>query len=423
MLNRISLTDIITYLTGKIRLLLWCAVIFALLLGSMRYAMIMISGTPSDEELQIARDAMDQSEAVCIKGDTRQSAIPISGIDPYCTFTSSVALEINAVNGPEIPGGKISSLIDSVLARWEISDLRKPFDDLYSDPVDDTALRQVVEVQRFNESTFILKTKEKNEINSEKSAEALLVFVRKLINDEAGRLGLQVTVTASQIETMCSYDYSVTVEQYKEKNRLEEYRKVWENDCERYNSLLHESDITGRTAKWAVIGLVLGPVVMLLLFVAYVLLYEPVLSQEHVNRQTGLECLGSIKKNDKRENAYAVSRNDCTSVKLINHESADYASLRIQDKIDSSGPVLLVFADRDCSAEAVNRIKELLNNSGLGADTACGAVGNYEFLKKIKNAEKAVLVVKCGRTKSKELERILNMMETYKCEPVGFLCI
>lgn len=423
MLNKVSLTDIITYLTGKIRLLLWCAVIFALVLGIMRYAMIVISGTPSDEELQIARDAMDQSEAVCIKGDTRQSAIPISYIDPYCTFTSSVALEINDVNESEISGGKISSLIDAVLARWEISDLRKAFDDLYSDPVDDTALRQIAEAQRLNENTFILKIKEKNKENSEKAAEVLLGFARKLINDEAERIGLQVTVTVSQIETMCSYDYSVTVEQNKEKDRLEEYRKVWENDCERYNSLLHESDITGRTAKWVVIGLVLGPVGMLFLFVAYVLLYEPMLSQEHVNRQTGLEYLGSITKIGKIENTCVVSRNNCTSVKTINHEVADYASIRILDKIGSSESVLLVFADCDCSAYAVSQLKELLNNSGIGADTACGAVGNSEFLKKIKSTEKAVLVVRCGRTKSKELERILNMMEAYKCESVGFLCI
>ena len=77
MLNRISLTDIISYIAGKVRLLVCSAVIFALVLGCLKFALIRRAGLPSELELEELRSACEKSETEYKEGLSRFSELPV----------------------------------------------------------------------------------------------------------------------------------------------------------------------------------------------------------------------------------------------------------------------------------------------------------------------------------------------------------
>ena len=269
----------------------------------------------------------------------------------------------------------------------------------------------------------MITTRGSSEKESEDIAKTFLSFVMSLIEEEEDRSESAVSIVVAEPVTKCVYDYSVTVDRLSEKERLETAFEIWQSDHARYTEALHRSDIVRPCIKWALLGAVLGTVTVLLIMAVYVILYEPMLSSEHIIRQTGLEDLGSLKQKDYNSAFYKTSLKNGLMRDTESGEM-EYAVLRAADKLTEDGKILLISTGHwDESTENVQAFMQKLQDIGTKAEHVRGETGDPEFIRKLRNASNAILIVRYGRTFSRDTERIIEIVKEYNCKIIGFICV
>ena len=168
-------------------------------------------------------------------------------------------------------------------------------------------------------------------------------------------------------------------------------------------SVITRNDVIKSSAKYGVIGFVIGVILWIILGMAYLLIRGRVVSADDFSKQYDMKRLGVLggKRSKKRQ---AGTENEMYQI----------AVLRIRHQMQESGKIAVV---SDLDTDSFREVKQGLEDAEK-AITDAGSVNSYfcisrpeddpDALQKLEEADGAVIVAREDRTRYTEMDRVLQ---------------
>ena len=439
----VSLMDLLALLVRKIKPIIICALVFALLLagyqGYKQFSAPAVSVSDSDyadalEDYKIQKAAIEsqieKTQSLIDAQEKYNRESLLMQIDPGNAYSTTeyIAISPAGANDADAAADNYQSARIAKLysTYWKTLDLSKVLSTEKTKDMPDQYVRDVVEISEITDGVIELKVIGNDAAETEKLADvvySILANSKNIIEKDSYKHDF----TLIGRSTICAADNDLNDLQQNNYNKISALTAALEAPKAQLASLSAPVLPGGRStmaiAKWGVIGLVLGLFIACAWIVCAKMLNGSVLSSNHVRDNLGIEYLGkpASPATGIAKSADSISGEPSwKSLDIACQYVAQVGKLKLGD---AKNVLVLSTLDVNETNGQVQALMRTLKNSGYSVKFVGNAVSNPIVLSELPACDSVILAEAVYATKIQNMSEIISKAGIANKSIAGFVLI
>ena len=414
MLNRVSVLDIFAGIIRKTKVIICLMVILAAAFGFLKFYRNGSSAAAAAQELSVLEAEVKAADTAYTNLSDRIKILPVTEITAKNTWVASAVYRLSPVDDEDETFSQ--EFFRNMKLKWETSDLSKVTADLFNKTADDEGVRDTVDLSTENERSAVLTVKGKNKAQCIALYYMLNELVMSFADQELDGTGNKADFVQTDLVVKKTNDSAITQKQEEYKEVLLQLETEKNAKHDEYDRAVINADRFIGVRKWAIAGALLTLFISVAWAVCSACMNEPALSVAHVNRETGLDCLGFFR----------------GKVSFLDRITARISGERVKDsetekdklinliRLKTSKKELVLSAADDCGrSKDLQALLSRLNESGLKSEIKT----EDTVIKEKVEDRPAVIVIKKDKTTIREVKQLNTYTENSGYDVIGFVFI